>query len=84
MSVDAPRTTADLGQRRQEFEARIAQYRALGHDRLAAVRFVAGAAGRLHGPALDVGTGRGLLARELARLSLDVVSVDVDASEAAS
>jgi ubiquinone/menaquinone biosynthesis C-methylase UbiE len=81
MSVDAPGTTADLGRRRQAFEARNAQYRSLGHDRLAAVRFVAGAAGPLRGPALDVGTGRGLLARELARLSLDVVSVDVDASE---
>jgi peptide deformylase len=67
--------------RRQAFEARTAHYRALGYDRVAASRFVAEAAGRLDGPALDVGTGKGLLARELARLCLDVVSVDVDASD---
>lgn len=70
-----------LARRRQAFEARTAQYRALGYDRVAAARFVAGAAGPLRGPALDVGTGKGLLAMELARLGLDVVSVDVDASE---
>jgi 2-polyprenyl-3-methyl-5-hydroxy-6-metoxy-1,4-benzoquinol methylase len=73
--------TGDLARQRQAFEARTAQYRALGYDRVAAARFVAGAAGPLRGPALDVGTGKGLLAVELARLGLDVVSVDVDASE---
>jgi 2-polyprenyl-3-methyl-5-hydroxy-6-metoxy-1,4-benzoquinol methylase len=66
---------------RRAFESRTAQYRALGYDRLAAARFVAVAAGPLRGPALDVGTGKGLLAVELARLGLDVVSVDVDAAE---
>jgi ubiquinone/menaquinone biosynthesis C-methylase UbiE len=73
--------TGDLARLRQAFAARTAQYRALGYDRLAAARFVAGAAGPLRGPALDVGTGKGLLAVELARRGLDVVSVDVDASE---
>jgi ubiquinone/menaquinone biosynthesis C-methylase UbiE len=77
----APGATADLARRRQAFEARTAQYRALGYDRVAVARSVAGAAFPLRGPALDVGTGKGLLAVELARLSLDVVSVDVDASE---
>jgi peptide deformylase len=71
----------ELLSRRQAFEARTAHYRAVGYDRVDASRFVAGAAGRLRGPALDVGTGKGLLARELARLSLDVISVDVDASD---
>jgi ubiquinone/menaquinone biosynthesis C-methylase UbiE len=71
----------DLGRLRQAFESRTAQYRVLGYDRLAAARFVAGSAGSLRGPALDIGTGKGLLAVELARLGLDVVSVDVDASE---
>jgi ubiquinone/menaquinone biosynthesis C-methylase UbiE len=69
------------GQTLEAFESRTAQYRSLGYDRLAAARVVAGAAGPLRGPALDVGTGKGLLAVELARLGLDVVSVDVDASE---
>jgi hypothetical protein len=76
-----PGATADLALRRQAFEARTAQYRALGYDRIAAARFVAGAASPLCGPAPDVGTGKGLLAVELARLSLDVVSVDIDVSE---
>ena len=69
-----------VARQRQAFEARTAQYRALGYDRVAAARFVAGAI-PLAGPALDVGTGKGLLAVELARLGLDVVSVDVDASD---
>lgn len=75
-----PGATGDLAGLCRAFEARTAQYRALGYDRVAASRFVAGAAGPLRGPALDVGTGRGLLAVELARLPLEVVSVDVDAS----
>jgi ubiquinone/menaquinone biosynthesis C-methylase UbiE len=77
----ATRAAGDLARRYRAFEARTAQYRALGYDRVAAARFVAAAAGRLRGPALDVGTGKGLLALELARLSLDVVSVDVDGAE---
>jgi ubiquinone/menaquinone biosynthesis C-methylase UbiE len=66
---------------RRAFDARTALYRSLGYDRIAAARFVAGAVGPARGRALDVGTGKGLLALELARLGLDVVSVDVDASE---
>jgi ubiquinone/menaquinone biosynthesis C-methylase UbiE len=40
-------------------------------------------AGDLAGPALDVGTGRGLLAMAVARRGLDVVSVDVNEEDAA-
>ncbi len=43
--------------------------------------FVAGVAGKLEGPVLDVGTGKGLMAMALARLGLDVVSVDVSADD---
>jgi len=77
----APTGGGDLARRRQAFEERTALYRSLGYDRVAAARFVARAIGLPRGPALDVGTGKGLLALELARLGLDVVSVDVDASE---
>jgi ubiquinone/menaquinone biosynthesis C-methylase UbiE len=63
------------------FRARTEQYRRLGHDRFAAARFVAEAAGDLEGPALDVGTGKGLLAMALALRGLDVVSVDVNAED---
>jgi len=63
------------------FCARTEQYRRLGYDRFAAARSVADAAGRLEGPALDVGTGKGLLALALAQRGLDVVSVDVSTED---
>jgi ubiquinone/menaquinone biosynthesis C-methylase UbiE len=70
-----------LEERIAAFHARTEQYRRLGHDDFAAARFVAEAAGRLEGPALDVGTGKGLFAMALARRGLDVVSVDVNAED---
>jgi 2-polyprenyl-3-methyl-5-hydroxy-6-metoxy-1,4-benzoquinol methylase len=68
-------------ERLRGFRARSDEYLRLGHDRLAAARFVVDAAGELRGPALDVGTGKGLLAIELARRGLEVVSIDVDDQE---
>jgi ubiquinone/menaquinone biosynthesis C-methylase UbiE len=65
-------------ERRRAFLARTEQYLRAGHDRLAAAHLVAAAAGDLAAPALDVGTGKGLLAMALARRDLDVVSVDVN------
>ncbi len=73
----------DLVGRRDLFLARSEQYLCAGLDRWGAARFVARAGGTLSGPALDVGTGKGLLAIELARLGLDVLSVDVDREEQA-
>lgn len=74
MTVSAPEP---LG----AFRARTLQYLRLGHDRVAAARFVVDSAGQPCGPALDIGTGKGLLAVALARRGLEVVSIDVDASE---
>jgi ubiquinone/menaquinone biosynthesis C-methylase UbiE len=71
----------NLEERKAAFRARTEQYRRLGHDRFAAASFVAEAAGRIEGPALDVGTGKGLLAMALAQRGLDVVSVDVNAED---
>jgi len=71
----------NLEERIAVFRARTEQYRRLGYDRFAAARFVAEAAGRLEGPALDVGTGKGLLAMALARRDFDVVSVDENAED---
>ena len=68
-----------LCERKAAFEARAEQYLRLGYDRFAAADFVAAAAGRLNGPALDIGTGRGITALALVRQGLDVVSVDTDA-----
>ncbi len=73
--------TMTLQERLHAFRARYVEYVRLGHDRLAAAHFVVDAAGPLRGPALDVGTGKGLLAIELARHGLEVVSIDVDDQE---
>jgi 2-polyprenyl-3-methyl-5-hydroxy-6-metoxy-1,4-benzoquinol methylase len=73
--------TVSAEERLRAFRARSLDYLRLGHDRMAAVRFVVDAAGELQGPALDVGTGKGLLAIELAARGLEVVTIDVDAQE---
>ncbi|MFC1642025.1 methyltransferase domain-containing protein [Myxococcota bacterium] len=63
------------------FGGRSREYLRLGHDRLAAARFVVEAAGPLREPAFDIGTGKGLLAIELARRGLEVLTLDIDAQE---
>lgn len=68
-------------QRARAFWQRTELYLKLGHDRFGAAAFIAATAGELAGPALDVGTGKGLMAIALARLGLDVVSVDVSAED---
>jgi len=73
----------DLSRRKAVFRARAEHYASLGLDRFAAADYVIGAGGRLSGPALDVGTGKGLTAMALARRGLEVVSVDPDADEQA-
>jgi ubiquinone/menaquinone biosynthesis C-methylase UbiE len=70
-------------QRKAAFMVRTEQYLSLGYNRFAAADFVVKTGGRLSGPALDIGTGKGLTALALARLGLDVVSVDPDADEQA-
>jgi ubiquinone/menaquinone biosynthesis C-methylase UbiE len=70
-------------QRMAAFYNRTEQYHKLGYDRLAAADFVSKAGGPLSGPALDIGTGKGLMAMALARQDLDVISVDTDAEEQA-
>jgi len=66
-----------LKDRAEDFDRRTEQYLSLGHDRFEAARFVAGCAGELGSPALDVGTGKGLLAMALASNGLEVVSIDI-------
>lgn len=73
--------TPQLQERLVAFRSRCSQYLSHGHDRLAAARFVVDAAVELSGPALDIGTGKGLLAIELARRGLEVVTIDVDEQE---
>ena len=66
---------------REKFLERMGRYRSEGLDRQAAMRFILEAGMPLDGPALDVGTGKGLTAIELARRGLEVRSVDVDPEE---
>ncbi len=72
-------TPEELERRKAHFWTRTAQYRSLGFDRILAVSAVLDGMGQVEGPALDVGTGMGLMARELAGRGLDVITVDVDA-----
>lgn len=73
----------ELDSRQERFRKRTAQYLSLGHDRFAAASFVAEGAGEGPGEALNIGTGKGLLAMALARRGFHVVSVDVDEDEQA-
>ena len=63
---------------RRRCEDRHAVYRDEGHDREAATRFVVDAAGDVRPPVLDVGTGQGFVAIEIARRGMPVTTIDVD------
>lgn len=71
----------DLDAKERAFEERLECYRRLGHDREAAARWVVEVGWPLSSPVLDIGTGKGLLAVELARRGLAVTSVDPDRSD---
>lgn len=72
---------AEIEANRARFLERMERYRSLGHDRLEAMRFVIGAGEPLYGPALEIGTGKGITAMELAGRGLKVDSVDIDPEE---
>jgi len=73
----------DLAEQRLRFGRRCEEYLQLGHDLFAAARFVAGFVTEGTSPVLDVGTGKGIFAIELARRGFQVVSVDPDDSDRA-
>ena len=74
-------TIPELAERRQAFFERAKRLQERGYDQLDVPRFVLDVAGPLEGPVLDLGTGKGVMARELARRGFAVVSVDVSAEE---
>jgi ubiquinone/menaquinone biosynthesis C-methylase UbiE len=74
-------TADELGRRKAAFLARREAFAALGHDGARAAALVLDAAGPLEGPILDLGSGMGVMARELARRGLSVESVDVNAGD---
>ena len=74
-------TAEELARRLAAFRARRLAFVALGHDGARAAALVLDAAGPIEGPVLDLGSGMGVMARELARRGLDVESVDVNAED---
>jgi ubiquinone/menaquinone biosynthesis C-methylase UbiE len=70
-----------LREARDRYANRMAVYKLVGYDRPAAVRFVLDQAEGISSPVLDVGSGHGLLAIELARRKFEVISVDVSQEE---
>lgn len=68
-------------QARDRYLEHLAHYKAAGYDRAAAVRFIVDQFEPVRGPVLDVGSGQGLMAGELARRGVGVVSIDVNADE---
>ena len=75
------KATSDTDERRRPFRARDLVYRRLGQDRVGAARFVVSDPAGQTGPALDVGIGKGLCAVELARVGLEIISIDPDGDE---
>ncbi len=71
----------ELDRRLAAYRARREAFEALGHYGARAAALVLDAAGPLEGPVLDLGSGMGVMARELARRGHSVESVDVNAEE---
>ncbi len=76
-----PLTIEELTKQKAHFSTQTDRFADSGYDRLGAPEFILSEAGALTGPALDIGTGKGITARALAGLGLDVVSVDLSADD---
>ena len=74
-------SAGELERRKQVNERRRAAFAVLGHDGGRAAALVLDGVGPLEGPVLDLGSGMGVMARELARRGLAVESVDVSAED---
>jgi SAM-dependent methyltransferase len=70
-------TPEDLKAHRDFLQARGARFKALGHDPQSVPGFVLEGVDGMGSPVLDLGTGNGVLARELSRRGFQVESVDV-------
>jgi SAM-dependent methyltransferase len=73
-----PLTNEELDKQRAHYSAQTVRFESAGFDRLGAPEFILDQAGALEGPALDIGTGKGITARALASRGLDVESVDLN------
>jgi ubiquinone/menaquinone biosynthesis C-methylase UbiE len=63
------------------YRERIALYREYGHDRELASRFVIDTAMPIETPVLDIGTGKGFAAVEIARRGIPLDSIDITEEE---
>lgn len=82
MIYNPPETTPDqVEQNHKHYNERVAVFRRYGHDREGAIRFVVDAAEPLTTPVLDIGTGKGFAAVEIARRGVPVTSVDLSPEE---
>ena len=66
---------------RRRFVERNALYLEHGYDRERATSFIIDSAGPMKSPVLDIGTGKGMAAIEIARRGIPVTSVDVSEAE---
>ena len=71
-------TDEELSGQRAHYSAQTERFASAGFDRLGAPEFILDQAGALEGPALDIGTGKGITARALAGRGLDVESIDLN------
>ncbi|OQX84520.1 MAG: hypothetical protein B6D63_04325 [Candidatus Latescibacteria bacterium 4484_7] len=70
-------SSEELEKSRQRYRERLELYKKFGYDREKAIEFVVDSAEPIEEPVLDVGTGSGLTAVELARRGHHVTSVDI-------
>ena len=70
-------TPEEIEENREFYLERQALYRTFGYDRELAMNFILDAAGGIEPPVLDIGTGKGFTATELARRGFPVTSVDI-------
>ena len=67
----------------RQFQERIAIYREHGHDREKAMRFICQLGAPFNSPALEIGSGKGITALELARWFPAIISLDISMEELA-
>ena len=67
----------------RQFQERITLYRQHGHDRERAMRFICKLGAPFNPPALEIGSGKGITALELARWFPGIISLDISMEELA-
>lgn len=70
-------TPEEIEKNRELYLERQDLYRKFGYDGELAINFILDAAGDIEPPVLDIGTGKGFTATELARRGVPVTSVDI-------